>query len=136
MWQFLNKESTSLAIYASFLTVVSILIFFLDIVYNALITSWQFFVRYQDKVICKWVRYQKLLHFIEPYHAPYTTEYHYWTGLLLHIRVIISLISALKFSFNPHMPVELLSTIVVVTGLLFVKGVTVTRIGHLMSLKQ
>ena len=36
--------------------------------------------------------------------------------------------SALKFSFDPQIPVELLTTIVVIGGLLFVKGVTAKRV--------
>ena len=114
--------------YAYFLVVFSLLIFFLGIFYTTLITFWQFFVQYQDKIICKWVRYQKLRHFIEPYHAPYTTKYRHWTGLLLFVRVVISLVSALKFSFDPQIPVELLTTIVVIGGLLLVKGVIAKRV--------
>ena len=84
--------------------------------YAALITFWQWFMPYQDKltfqkcfvwkqdnVICKWVRYQKicekLSHFIEPLHAPYTRKHRYWTGLLIFARVDVSLISALKIFF-------------------------------------
>ena len=86
----LKQESNSMTIYASFLTVVSILIFFLGIVYNALITFWQFFVRYHDKVTCKWVRYQKLRHFIEPImlHIPQNITIglvYYCTYVLLYL---------------------------------------------------
>ena len=124
----IGRASDSFQIYFYFMTVLSQLIFFLGIFYTTLITFWQLFVRYQDKVICKWARYQKLRHFIDPYHAPYTTEYRYWTGLLLIVRVVISLISALKFSFDPQIPVALLSTIVIIGGLLLLKGVTAKRV--------
>ena len=124
----LNNETYFFKTYATFLIVVSIPIILLGTVYIALIFFWQCFTRYQDKVLCKLVRYQKLCHFIEPYHAPYNAKNRYWTGLLLFIRVIISLMSALKFSFDPQIPVELLTTIVVIGGLLFVKGVTAKRV--------
>ena len=55
---------------AYFLLSVFILILLLAIIYTALIFSWQWLLRYQDKFIFKWVRYQKLRHFLEPYHAP------------------------------------------------------------------
>ena len=46
-------------------------------IYIALVFSWQWLLRYQDKAIFKWVKYQKLHHFLEPYHAPYTANYRY-----------------------------------------------------------
>ena len=124
----LGGLSDSFQTYSYFLIIFSLLILLLGIFYTTLITFWQFFVQYQDKVICKWASYQKLRHFIEPYHAPYTTKYCYWTGLLLFVRGVISLISAVKFSFDPKVPVELLSTIVVIGGLLLLKGVTAKRV--------
>ena len=108
------------------LIVGAILIFLLCIIFTALVFSWQWLLRYQDKVILKWVRYRKLHHFLEPYHAPYTAKYRYWTGLLLFVRVFLCLISDLKFSLNPR--VDLMSTIFVVGGLILLKGVTAKRV--------
>ncbi len=105
---------------------VSILVLLLGIVYSVLVFSWQWLLQYQDKVIFKWVKYQKLHHFLEPYHAPYTTEYRYWTGLLLFARVLLYLISALNFSLNPR--VDLMAVIIIVGGLILIKGVTAKRV--------
>ena len=124
----LKQEGYLSIIYTSFLITVSILVIFLGILYTSIITFWQCFVQYQDKVLCKWMKYQKLRHFIEPYHAPYTPKYRYWTGLLLFACVVVSLISAVKFQFDPQIPVELLSTIVVIGGLLLVKRVTAKKV--------
>ena len=110
------------------LIVGAILILLLCIIFTALVFSWQWLLRYQDKVILKWVRYQKLRHFLEPYHAPYTAKYRYWTGLrlLLLVRVFLCLISDLNFSLDPR--VDLMSTIFVVGGLILLKGVTAKRV--------
>lgn len=72
--------------------------------------------------LCKWVRYQKLHHFIEPYHAPYTANSHCWTGFLLLVHLLLSIISI--SSFDPQ--VNLMSTIFAV-GVL-IKGLTAKRI--------
>jgi hypothetical protein len=55
-------------------------------------------------------------------------KYRYWTGLLLFVRVLLSFISALKFHFDPNIPVEQLSTVVVIGALLLFKGVITTRV--------
>ena len=46
-----------------FLFIVAILILTVGLAYTVLLLFWQW--------ILKWVKYQKLCHFIEPYHAPY-----------------------------------------------------------------
>ena len=89
---------------------------------------WQCIVQYQAKAFCRRAWCQKLHHFFEPYHAPYTTKYGYWTGLLLLVRVLIYLISALKYQFDPNIPVEQLSTIIAISALLLFKGVIATRV--------
>ena len=75
------------------------------------------------------MRYQKLCHFLEPYHAPYTVKYRYWTGLLLVVRILLSVISELNFSLDPR--VDLMLVILVVGGLILLKGVIATTIGYL-----
>ena len=95
-------ESSSLQLKAAsyFLVAVSILVLLLGISYTVLVFSWQWLLQHQDKIIFKWVKYQKLHHFLEPYHAPYATKYRYWTGLLLFARILLYLISVLNFFFK------------------------------------
>jgi hypothetical protein len=102
------------------------MILVLCVTVTALVFSWQWLLRYEDKAIFKWVRYQKLHHFIEPYHAPYTAEYRYWTGLRLFVHTLLYLISVLNFSLDPQ--VDLLAMIFIVGGLIFLKGVTAKRV--------
>ena len=72
------------------------------------------------------MRYQKLCHFVEPYHAPYTFEQRYWTGLLLFIRVIIYIISAVNITGDPK--ISLVSTNILVGLLFLAKGVSQMKI--------
>ena len=109
-----------------FILIISILILLLCISYTALVFSWQWLLRYQDKAIFKCVRYQKLRHFLEPYHAPYAAKYRYWTGLLLFLRVLLYLISLLNVSLDPR--IDLMATIFVVGGLILWKGIIAKRI--------
>ena len=73
------------------LFLVAILILLVGTVYTALLFSWQWLLLHQNKMLFKWVRYQQLNLFLEPYLAPYTAKHHYWTGLLLLLRVILYL---------------------------------------------
>ena len=77
----------------------------------------------QDKcLIIKWLtKNQKLCHFMEPYHAPYTFGQRYWTGLLLFVRVILYVISAVNLTGDPQ--VSLISTVILVGGLLLLKAI-------------
>ena len=111
---------------AYFLLIFSIFILVLCIIFTVLVFSWQWLLRYQDKIIFKWVRYQKLRLFLEPYHVPYTAKYRYWTGLLLFVRVLLFLISVLNFSLDPR--VELMAVLFIVSGLILLKGVTAKRV--------
>ena len=115
-----------LLVVSSFLAVIFIPLFLLCVIYTTLLFSWQWLLRYQDKAIFKWVRYQKLHHFLEPYHAPYTVKHRYWTGLLFFVRLLLYVISILNFSLDQR--VYLLSVILVVGGLILLKGVSVERV--------
>ena len=119
-------NNSSLTLPSYFLIAFSILLSLLCTVYTTLVFSWQWLLYYQHKAIFKWVRYQKLCHFLEPNHAPYTQKYRYWTGLLLIVRVLLFLSSLMNFSLDPR--VDMMSTILVVGGLLILKGLTTKRI--------
>ena len=69
------------------LLIVAILILIVGSAYTCLLFFWQWLLHHQSKTVFKWVKYQRLCHFIEPYHAPYEFKHRYWTGLLLFVRV-------------------------------------------------
>ena len=72
------------------------------------------------------MKYQKLHHFLESYHAPYNGKYRYWTGLLLFVRIFLHIIASLNFSLDPR--VNLVSVIFFVGGLILLKGVIAKRV--------
>ena len=63
---------------------------------------------------------QKLCQFLEPYHAPFILKHHYYTGLLLFVRVILYIVFALNVSGD--LGVNLLSIIVIMSAILLLKG--------------
>jgi hypothetical protein len=99
------------------LFIISILILLLGGLYTTLLFTWQWLLRHQDKTLLRWMKYQKLCHFIEPYHAPYNFSQRYWFGLLLIARIPVYIISAV--TRDPRF--KLLSTIAVIVCLLLVK---------------
>ena len=120
------NDTTEFIAISYILILINVLVLFVGIMYCALLFFWQWLPRYQDKVIFKWVKYQKLRHFLEPYHAPYVGKYRYWTGLLLFVRFLLYLISLLNFSLNPR--VNLISVIFFIGGLIVLKCVISRRI--------
>ena len=108
------------------LFVIALLILLTGLVYTVLLVFWQLFLRLPDKKVFSWIRYQKLCHFIEPYHAPYHFEHRYWTGLLLLVRVIVYVVTAANVSGNPQFP--LLVIIITVGCLLLLKGLLGSRV--------
>jgi hypothetical protein len=99
----------------------AVLILMVGVAFTALLLFWQWILRLHNIKGLKWMNYQKLFHFIEPYHAPYTFKYRYWTGLLLLVRVVLYLVSAVNVEGDPR--VALVANIFVVGSLLLMKGV-------------
>ena len=102
------------------LFVIAVLILLTGVVYTVLLFSWQWLLRYQDTTIFRWVRWQKLRLFLEPYHAPYTFKHRYWTGLLLLVRVVLYITSAVNIDNDPR--VNLLAIGLIISGIIILKG--------------
>ena len=102
------------------LFIVAIIILIIGTAYTCTILFWQWLLHNQNKMIFKWVRSQRLCHFLEPYHAPYVSEHRYWTGLLLFTRIVVYLMFALTVSGDPG--VNLLAITTAVVCLLLLKG--------------
>ena len=100
---------------------IAMLILMVGVAFTALLLLWQWLLRLQNVKLFQWMNYQKLCHFIEPYHAPYTFKYRYWTGLLLFICVVLYLVSAVNVEGDPR--VTLVANTFVVGCLLLMKGV-------------
>ena len=118
------------------LFILGILILVGGIAYTLLLFFWQWLLRYQNKILFRWVRYQSLTHFLEPYHAPYNFKYRYWTGLLLFIRVLLYTISSANASRDPG--INLLAVGITMVGILLLRMTsreTFINIGGLMCWK-
>ena len=99
---------------------IALLIIIAGVCYTTLLLFWQWLLRHQDKTMFRWTKYQKLCHFIEPYHAPYTVKHRYWAGLLFLVRVVLYIVFALNVNGDPHM--NLVAIILTIGGLLLIKG--------------
>lgn len=107
------------------LVIIAILIVVGGLLYTILIFSWQWLLS-SSRINYLWLtRKQKLHYFILTYHNPYTTKHHYWTGLLLFVRVIIYLISSLCTSVDPQ--ITLLSTLIVICCLMLFMNILAIR---------
>ena len=102
------------------LFIAAVFILIIGTAYTCIIFLWQWLLYYQNKTIFRWVRSQRLCHFIEPYHAPYISKHRYWTGLLLFTRIVLYLVFSLNVSGDPG--VNLLAITITVVCLLILKG--------------
>ena len=102
------------------LFIVAVVILLAGIAYTSLLFSWQWLLVHQDKRLLRWVGNQQLVQFLEPYHAAYTFNHRYWTGLLLFARIILYIVSATNTSGD--LAVNLLAITITISGLLFLKG--------------
>ena len=102
------------------LYIVCVLILFTGTAYTIVLFLWQWLLFLPEKRIFKWVRYQRIYLFLEPYHAPYSSQHRYWTGLLLLVRTALYTVSAVNVSRDPS--VNLLAVCTAVTCLFFLKA--------------
>lgn len=91
------------------LFILAVLILVAGFIYTAVLFLWQWLLLLHNN---KWIRMitgnQKVSLFIDTYHAPYTPQSRYWTGLLLLVRIILYTASAANVSGNPK--INLLTT--------------------------
>ena len=107
------------------LFIAAAVILLIGVPYTLLLFLWQWLVQVPDKKVCKmfhWItKNDKLCSFVEAYHAPYNDKHRYWTGLLLLVRVILYLISAVNISGDPQ--IQLTSVVIIIGSLLLLKGI-------------
>ena len=108
------------------LVLVACFIIIIGVPYTGLLFSWQWLVQTPEWKIFKWTRDTKLNGFLSTHHAPYDSKYRYWTGLLLIVRVILYITSAITLSSNPQIP--LIVIIILVGGIFLPKAVQKIRV--------
>ena len=95
-----------------FLFLIGILIIVVGAAYTVILFSWQWLLQLPDWKIFSWTRFPRLNIFMETYHIPYNYKYRFWNGLLLIVRIVVYLVSALNRSGDPKVP--LVATILVI----------------------
>ena len=83
------------------LFIAAVFILLVGLVYTALLFLWQWLLYLPRWRIFRWSRNPKIQTFIETYHTPYTPKHRYWTGLLLIVRIVLYLVSAVNASNDP-----------------------------------
>ena len=105
---------------------LSMIILIVGLLYTLLLFSWQWLLHFSESKLCKWTQNQRLHGFMNTNHGPYTANHRYWIGMLLLVRVLIYLIAA--FSASSEQPITLLSTVIVMSCLLFFKAILWSRV--------
>ena len=108
------------------LVLVALLIILVGVPYTILLFLWQWLVRAPEWKVFKWTRNTKLNAFISVYHAPYNSNYRYWTGLLLLVRVLLYITASVTVSAGPQ--TSLLITNILIGSLFLIKEITGARL--------
>ena len=105
----------------------------LGITYTLLLFTWQWLLKLPTRTIFQWIRNTRLNSFMDAYLAPHTSRHRYWTGLLLFVRVLLYLVSALNLSNNPR--VILLAVSITISCLFLLKAVLMIKIYRQLSVE-
>ena len=103
------------------LAVAAFLIILVGVPYTFLLSFWQWLIRSPKRMHFQWTNYPRLNAFISTYHAPYNDKHRYWTGLLMLVRVVLHIVSAMCLSSDPLIPLSV--TAILIGGPFFLKGV-------------
>ena len=105
---------------------VAVLILLVCLVYTTLIFMWQWFLHCSRSKLFKWTKNHKLHSFINTYHTPHNAKHRYWTGMLLLLRVIVYIITAVSASSDQ--PITPLSTVAIMCCLSLYKTALIIRV--------
>ena len=100
--------------------------FLIGVPYTFFLFFWQWLIQMPNTRLFTWTKNTRLNAIITTYHAPYNYKHHYWTGLLLVVRVVLYITVAVTGSHYPELP--LLMTVILVGCLLFIKGISGIRL--------
>ena len=98
------------------LATIALMIIVVGVPYTILLLLWQCLNRAPRWKIFKWTRNTRLNAFVSVHHIPYNSKTHFWTGLLLVVRIVLYITASVTVSANPQ--ISLFMTIVLVGGLL------------------
>ena len=82
-------------------TAALVCLIFLFLPYTTLLIFGQWFQAKSHLKIFSWINNRYVKPFLDAYHAPYTDKHRYWTGLMLLLRLVLFLISAVNALGDP-----------------------------------
>ena len=84
-----------------------------------------------------WVNHYRVLPFLEAYHAPYTDEHRYWTGLMLLVRCALFLLFAFNALGDPSVNLLAIGSVTATLPIIYaVLGNRIYKIWYLNTLEQ
>ena len=105
------------------LFITALVIVIIGITYTSILISWQWLVYCPNRGPLRWIiGNTKVIAFMDAYHNPYNKDHRYWIGLLLLVRVLLYLVSALNVLGDPR--INLLSINSIIMILFAFKSVT------------
>ena len=107
-------------------TTAVVCLIFLFLPYTMLLIFSQWLQAKSKLQIFSWINGRNFKPFLDAYHAPYTDKHRYWTGLMLLIRFVLFLISAVNALGNPS--VNLLAIIATTIAILTLCNIFNTRV--------
>ena len=82
-------------------TAAMVCLIFLFLPYTILLIFGQWFQAKSQFKIFSWINNRNVKPFLDAYHAPYTDKHRYWTGLMLLLRLVLFLNSAVNVLGDP-----------------------------------
>ena len=108
------------------LFVVALIILLVGIPFTTILFCWQWLVRYSNTKYVSFMFHSKLEQLVLTYFHPFHTDYRYWTGMLLFVRVILYLIAGVDQSGEPQ--IQLVATTILIGMVILIKSVLLTRV--------
>ncbi len=104
------------------LFMIDLLIIVLGFVYTILLFCWQWLLQLSKFKMFTWLQNSRLNLFMEANLAPYKPKYRFWTGLLLFVRILLHLTSALNVSNSFQLNLLAVGMTLCVTSLIIFKA--------------
>ena len=97
------------------LFITALVIVIVGITYTFILFSWQWLVYCPNRGPLRWIiGNTKVIAFMDAYHNPYNKDHRYWIGLLLLLRFLLYLVSALNVLGNPRINLLSIALVIVI----------------------
>ena len=114
------------------LFVVALIILLVGIPFTVILFCWQWLVRYSNTKYVSVMFHSRLEQLILTYFHPFHTDYRFWTGMLLLVRVVLYLIAGVDQSEEPQ--IQLFATAILVGMVILIKSFLLTCVYNKYSI--